>query len=168
MIRQQDKVKYGTTTIPYCIIKTGRIKTSELIVDADTITVRAPLDKDKLEIQRIVLDKAVWILKKQKEYRETIPEITKPSFGENTHLPYLGKNYSVKIKRNQARNNIDIVNGNFEVKVKSSKVIPSSLKKLWENWLREKAKDIFEDKVEIYSKKTWSKSKANSSKESEK
>jgi hypothetical protein len=37
--QQQDKVKYGTTTIPYYIIKTGRIKTSELIVDADTITV---------------------------------------------------------------------------------------------------------------------------------
>ena len=80
MIRQLDKVKYGTAIIPYCIIKTGRIKTSELIVDADTITIRAPYDKDKTEIQRIVLDKASWILKKQKEYRDTIPQITKPSF----------------------------------------------------------------------------------------
>jgi hypothetical protein len=53
MIRQQDKITYGTITIPYCIIKTGRIKTSELIVDANAITVRAPLNKDKLEIQRI-------------------------------------------------------------------------------------------------------------------
>jgi predicted metal-dependent hydrolase len=80
MIQQKDKVKYGTTTIPYYIIKTRRIKTSELIVDADTITVRAPFDKDKKEIERLVLDKASWILKKQKEYRETKPEIIKPSF----------------------------------------------------------------------------------------
>ena len=58
----------------------ARIKTSEVIVDADTITVRAPFDKDKMDIQKIVLDKARWILKKQKEYRETKPEITKPSF----------------------------------------------------------------------------------------
>jgi predicted metal-dependent hydrolase len=53
-------------------------------VDADTITVRVPFDKDKSEIQKLVLDKARWILKKQKEYRETTPEITKPSFKENT------------------------------------------------------------------------------------
>jgi predicted metal-dependent hydrolase len=75
MIRQQDRIKYGTATITYCIIKSGRIKTSELIVDADTITVRAPMNKDKVEIQRIVLDKARWILKKQKEYREMMPEL---------------------------------------------------------------------------------------------
>jgi type I restriction enzyme, R subunit len=59
---------------------TLKIKTSELIVDAETITVRAPLDKDKLEIQRIVLDKARWILNKQKEYRETMPEENKETF----------------------------------------------------------------------------------------
>ena len=91
MIQQKDKVKYGTTTIAYHVIKTRRIKTSELIVDADTITVRAPYDKDKREIQKLVLDKASWILKKQKEYKETTSEITKPSFKENTTLPYLGK-----------------------------------------------------------------------------
>ena len=42
MIHQKDKVRYGTTTISYHTIKTGRVKTSEVIVDADTITVRAP------------------------------------------------------------------------------------------------------------------------------
>jgi predicted metal-dependent hydrolase len=71
MIQQKDKVKYGTITIPYHIIKTRRIKTSELIVDTDTITVRTPYNKDKTEIRRLVLDKASWILKKQREYRET-------------------------------------------------------------------------------------------------
>ena len=32
MIHKKDKVKYGTITIPYQIIKTGRIKTSEVMV----------------------------------------------------------------------------------------------------------------------------------------
>src|SRR5215207_6883417 len=116
MIRQQKyKVKYGTTTIPYYVIKTRRIKTSEVIVDADTITVRTPYDKDKTEIQKLVLDKASWILRKQKEYRETTPEITKPSFKENTTLPYLGNSYSLIINKNQTRNNIEIVDGKFIV-----------------------------------------------------
>jgi|SRR5215216_6245710 len=121
MIQHRDKIRYGTTTIPYHVIRTRRIKTSEVIVDADTITVRVPFDKDKLEIQKLVLDKARWILKKQKEYKEATPEITKPSFKENTTLPYLGNNYS--------------------------------LKKLYENWIKENAQSIFEDKVRKYSKK---------------
>jgi len=66
MIYQKGKVRYGTTTISYDIIKTRRTKTSEVIVDADTITVRTPYDKDKAEIKRLVLDKASWILEKQK------------------------------------------------------------------------------------------------------
>jgi predicted metal-dependent hydrolase len=150
---QHDKVKYGTTTIPYCIIKTGRIKTSEVIVDAHTITVRAPIHKDKLQIQRLVLDKASWILNKQKEYRETTPQLSKPTFEENTTLPYLGNDFSLTIYRKQSKDSIGLVDEKFVVKVKSSKVVPSHVKKLWENWLSEKARGVFEDKVEVYSKK---------------
>jgi predicted metal-dependent hydrolase len=107
-------------------MKTRRIKTSELIVDADTITVRTPYDKDKTEIQRLVLDKASWILKKQKEYRETIPQVTKPSFKEeeDSTLPYLGRNYTLKIlkiKKQSKNSSIEFVNGEFVFRLKSSK-----------------------------------------------
>ena len=115
MIRQQDKVKYGTTIISYCIIKTGRIKTSELIVDADMITVRAPLDKVKLEIQRIVLDKAGWIFKETKGIQRNYTTNNKPFFKENTTLPYLGTNYSLKVNKNQAKNSIELADGKFVV-----------------------------------------------------
>jgi predicted metal-dependent hydrolase len=153
MTQQRDKIRYGTITIPYIIFKTRRIKTSEVIVDADTITVRVPFNKDKTEIQKIVLDKASWILRKQKEYREITPEIRKPSFKENTTLPYLGDNYSFVINKNQARNSIEIVNGKFIFGVKSAKVSNNTLKKVYENWITEKAQDIFEDKVRKYSKR---------------
>ena len=142
MIQQKDKVKYGTTTIPYYIIKTRRIKTSELIVDADTITVRTPYNKDKTEIQRLVLDKASWILKKQKEHREIKPELIKPSFKENMTLPYFGKNYSIMVNKNQATNNLEVVDGKFEVNIKSAKLSSSILKKLYENWLIEKSQEF--------------------------
>jgi predicted metal-dependent hydrolase len=79
MIQRKGKIQYGTITIPYYIIKSKRIKTSEIIVDSNKVTVRTPLDKNFSEIRRIVSDKASWILKKQKEYRETIPQIIKPS-----------------------------------------------------------------------------------------
>lgn len=153
MIRQHDKVKYETTSIPYNIIKTGRIKTSELIVDAETITIRVPLHKDKAEIQKIVLDKANWILKKQKEYRETTPEVSRPSFEEDTTLPFLGRNCSLKFEKNQQKSSIRILNGKFLVHTKEAKVSRSLLKRLYKNLLMEMAEDIFENKVKEYSKR---------------
>jgi predicted metal-dependent hydrolase len=153
MIRQNDKVKYGTTTIPYQVIKTARIKTSEVIVDADTVTVRVPFGKNKIEIQGLILDKASWILRKQREYKETLPEVIKPSFGENTTLPYLGANYPLKITREQPKDRIDLVDGKLVVKTKLSSIESNYLRELYENWLRKKSQDIFEDKVENYSKK---------------
>jgi predicted metal-dependent hydrolase len=63
---ENDKVEYVTVTIPYDIIRSKRIKTSEIIVDADNITIRTPLDKDITQIRKLVLGKANWILKKTK------------------------------------------------------------------------------------------------------
>lgn len=44
------KIQYGTITIPYDIIKSKRIKTSEIIVDADKVIIRTSLSKDIFEI----------------------------------------------------------------------------------------------------------------------
>src|SRR5688500_9467381 len=120
MIYQKDRVKYGITTIPYYIIKTGRIKTSEIIVDADTtVTVRAPIEKNKLEIQRIVLDKASWILQKQREFRTYTPQLVKPTFKQNSTLPYLGKNYPLIIKKNKkSENELQLINAEFAATIK--------------------------------------------------
>ena len=63
MIRKA-KIQYGTISITYHIIKSKRVKTSEIIVDADKVTIRMPLNKDMSEIHGIVSDKASWILKK--------------------------------------------------------------------------------------------------------
>lgn len=153
MIQQRDKVRYGKITIPYHVIKTRRIKTSELIVDADTVTIRTPLNKDKLEIQKLVLDKASWILKKQREYKDTIPQMRKPTFREGATLPYLGYNYPLKINRNQSRNSIEITDGKFLVKVKSARLSNNNLKRLYDSWMAEKAHHVFKDRVVKYSEK---------------
>ena len=122
-------------------------------MDANTITVRAPLDKDKSEIQKLVLDKATWILKKQREYKDTIPHIKKPSFKENSTLPYLGNNYPLTINVNQSRSNIEIVDGKISVQVKAKRLPSNVIKRLYESWIAEKAQGVFEDKVKKYSKK---------------
>lgn len=152
MIYQKDRVKYGTTTIPYQIIKTGRVKTSEVIVDADTttITIRTPLEKNKHEIQRIVLDKAGWILQKQREFRKSMPQLVKPTFKENSTLPYLGENYQLVItrKNKQSENELQLINGEFVATINSSSKNSERLvKNLYESWLLGNAQITLREKV---------------------
>jgi hypothetical protein len=78
-------------------------------------------------------------LKKQKEYRETIPEVTKPSFKQNGILLYLGVNYPLKINKRHSKNSIDLVDGNFVLTAKSTRIKANYPKDLYENWLREKS-----------------------------
>jgi predicted metal-dependent hydrolase len=156
---QKEQIQYGTRTIPYYIIKSKRVKTSEIIVDADKVTIRTPLDKDLSEIQKILLDKASWILKKQKEYKEAVPELIKPTFEEDSTLPYLGRNYPLNIVNKQSKNSIEFVNGEFVFRLKLSKSSNDLIQKLYQDWLIENAQYLFKDKAKEYSQNLEVKSK---------
>jgi predicted metal-dependent hydrolase len=154
-------IQYGTITIPYNIIKSRRVKTSEVIVDSDKVTIRTPLNKDLSNIQRIISAKASWILKKQKEYREAIPEIIKPTYKKGSTLPYLGRNCTLRILKSQPEYTIKFSDGEFTIRIKSlsnqsnstTAANTTKIKKLYEDWLMEKTQSIFKHKVEEYSKK---------------
>ena len=45
------------------------------------------------------------------------------------------------------------IDGEFAIEIKSSKASPAKIKKIYENWLVEKAKSVFKHKVDEYSKK---------------
>jgi predicted metal-dependent hydrolase len=115
-----QKLNYGTDVIEYSAVKTRRRKTSEVIVDKDTVEVRSPFNKPDHEIQKFVSDKASWIYKKQREYRDMNPQLTKPTFRENSTLPYLGKNYPLKIL-SQEKNSIGFIDGQFIITLFTSK-----------------------------------------------
>jgi predicted metal-dependent hydrolase len=100
--------------------------------------------------------KASWILKKQREYKEITSEIIKPTFEEGSTLPYLGKNYPIKILRDQSEYTIKFLDGKFTVGIKSlahTNNLQTIIRKLYEDWLMEKAESIFRQKVRHYSKK---------------
>jgi predicted metal-dependent hydrolase len=153
MIHSKGKIQYGTMTIPYHIIKSKRIKTSEIIVESDKVMIRTPLNKSQSDIEGIISGKASWILKKQKEYKETIPQIIKPTYEEGSTLPYLGRNYPIRILKNQPEYNIKFCDGEFTIEIKSSKASLAKIKKLYEDWLIETAELVFKHKVDEYSKK---------------
>jgi predicted metal-dependent hydrolase len=126
-----------------------QIVTSEVIVDKDSVEVRAPFNKPDHEIQKVVRNKANWIFRKQREYREMNPQIARPTFDENSTLPYLGKNYPLKTLT-QEKNSISFIDGQFLVTLfpsRSRNSVGSYIEGLYEQWLKKIAKPIFINKV---------------------
>ena len=64
-----EKLHYGTSVIYYSVVRSRRIKTSEIIVDAENVIIRKPYDKSLEEINDIIRRKAKWIRTKQSEYK---------------------------------------------------------------------------------------------------
>jgi predicted metal-dependent hydrolase len=137
----KDRIRYGSINLEYHSKRSKRIKTSELIVDSDRIEVRTPLNKSLEDTQNIILDKADWILKKQKEYQETIPEIIVPTFEENSTVPYLGKNYRLKINKKQPINTIGFMDGEFVADITNSDVNETQNHRL-ESYMRSGSEEL--------------------------
>jgi len=147
------KLDYGNKSIEYSIIKSKRIKTSEIIVDKDKVVVRTPLDKSLSEVEKIIQSKSSWILKKQLEYQREVSEIKKPTFEAGSTLPYLGKNHPLRIIYNQRnQDEIKFVNEEFLISLVNSKASKRKIKSLYEEWLMRKAHTLFKKKVKHYSK----------------
>lgn len=152
----KDRIQYGSTNLEYYIKRSKRIKTSELIIDSERIEIRTPLNKTLKDTRRIVRNKVQWILRKQNQYRNSIQEIMKPIFEDNSTLPYLGKNYHLRINTNQPRKTIKFTNGEFVICITSSddcQDTKSEVRKLYDDWLKKIAYPILSKKTEIFAQK---------------
>jgi predicted metal-dependent hydrolase len=148
----KQQFTYGSKTIEYSIIKSRRIKTSEIIVDADSVVIRIPFQKPASEVHNIVRKKADWILKKQLEYRVNNSQIVKPTFQHGSTLPHLGKNYSLYIINNQDTDEkVVFENRQFLVYLNGFKSSKKKIKSLYEKWLIEVTMPFIERKIESYS-----------------
>jgi predicted metal-dependent hydrolase len=153
MNQQEELIHYGSSSIAYSIVKSKRVKTSEIIVDADKVVVRAPFHKPVAEIRDIVQKKANWILRKQLEYQRINPEILRMTFKDGSTLPYLGKNYPIRIgSKDEVAEKIDLVKGEFLVFLNGSKYSKKKIKLLYEKWLVKAATLFLDKKVKLYSK----------------
>jgi predicted metal-dependent hydrolase len=151
---QQQKLHYGTSIIDYSIVRSRRIKTSEIIVDGENVIIRTPYDKSIEEINDIIKTKATWIRTKQLEYKSASPEIVKPVFEEGSTLPYLGVNYPFRMvndrKKSNSNENVKLMNGEFQIFSRSSKPSRKRIRFLYEEWLLQQARWIFTQKTKVY------------------
>lgn len=98
--------------------------------------------------------------KKQKEDEYSAPEIILPSFLPDSTLPYLGKNYNLRlVSDNERKNSIEIIDDdnllifvdNIEID-KDKELLKNKVRYLYNKWLGQKAKEIIISKIKKYSK----------------
>lgn len=143
--------KFDSETITASIHRSKRIRTSEIIVDEDSVEIRTPMNKPMAEIENLVRKKKNWIVKKQREYRNREPHISKPNYKENSTLPYLGKNVPIRIEnKGESNEGIDFIGGEFIVSLSSN--TPVEIRKFYEEWLKTTAHNIFLVKVKQYAR----------------
>jgi predicted metal-dependent hydrolase len=126
------------------------------MVDEDQIILRIPSEKSSDHADKLVQGKIRWIINKQKEYRQKIPEITKPTFLDGSTVPYLGHNYEIELIK--YANNEDKIEFNDKFIVTlgfqkdSDNMYDKRIKSLYEYWLADRSKEVFKDKVIEFSK----------------
>lgn len=156
--------RYGTKMINYDLVRSRHVKTCEIIInDENTLVVRSPYSKPLSEIENLLKNKMMWISRKQSEYKknEDRIEIKRPTYKNNSTVPYLGKNlklnviqsYSItkdtiKLKGNQLFASIKTDN-----KITDNVILELRVKLLYEKWITEECKSLFEAKVSEFSRK---------------
>ena len=127
-----------------------------LLLIQHKIIVRTPYDKSCSEVQNLMKTKKYWILRKQKEFDEQNKrvEITKPTFSENSTLPYLGRNLPIEIIKSEVTNGVELINKKFvfHIRCKDSEDNAEIIKSLYQNWIETQASEIFAKKVSKFAK----------------
>lgn len=147
--------KYGNKIIEYTLIKSRRRKTYDITIDHEGIILRAPFDKSQSDIENMLLHKIKWISSKQKEFNQRRLEIVKPTYRNNSTLPYLGANYELRVvySNNIHLNTFEFKDNMFTAHIQQNSIEQiDTVKKLYLHWLNDMAVKKFQDKVEKNSK----------------
>jgi hypothetical protein len=131
--------KYGEVTIPYDIIKSGRIKTSQIAIDKNGVVVRIPNTKSIAETKLMVLQKAQWIFKKQLHYKNQIPQIPPITFKKYSTIPFKGKNYPFEVVSG-GNVGVKLVKNTIQFHITQKRHTIPQLQQMYQEWLVNKAR----------------------------
>ena len=143
-----NSIPFGNSKIKYNVKRVTNRKTTQIFVDKLGVQIISSSDKTQKQIKDLVVKNSKWIYSKQIWANKQ--NDLKITFKQGTRLPYLGKNYLLKIKESK-NESILLSKGIFIVRV--SKNTPKKVQGLFKNWLKLHAQGIIERKAITHAKK---------------
>lgn len=143
----KHKIIYDNNVLEFQIIRTQRRRTTnEILIEYGNVSVRTSTSTSLKEIESLVSKKAKWILQKIKEQDNPDAIIKVPNYQNNSTLPYLGKNYRLRIIGYDS-NLLSFSNNEFIIYTNRKNV-----KRIYEQWLFGMAYPIITSLIVKYSK----------------
>jgi predicted metal-dependent hydrolase len=95
---ERSQIQYGTTTLPYAIRRTDREKTVALTIEArGKLVVSAPGGVSIDRLNRIVREKAPWVIRRARRVSDLPPPPSKREFVSGESVLYLGRQYRLRV-----------------------------------------------------------------------
>ncbi|MFC4559048.1 M48 family metallopeptidase [Virgibacillus kekensis] len=147
---------YGTTVIDYLLYEQKRkdLKISVSLVNGIEVFAPASLEEDKLK--NLLSKKAPWILGKLNELNQVEASIMPKEFVSGEKLPYLGRNYRLKVHREAVENaTLSFYQGKFIATVPkkwSQEEVQDTLEKHLIHWYRERGAQKLQERATAYEK----------------
>ncbi|MFW9890212.1 MAG: M48 family metallopeptidase [Candidatus Thorarchaeota archaeon] len=152
-------VVYGTSRIGYSINRSRQRTTAEVAVDPKKgVVVTCPQDTSADQIEKIVLKKAPWILRKMKRLEEVAAEPPEREYVSGEAYYYLGRGYRLKVIEDETVYPYEakLKAGRFLVRIPQNSdmhprevMVSSALK----SWFLGKAENRLRKRVDLYSPK---------------
>jgi predicted metal-dependent hydrolase len=109
------------------------------------LIVRAPLLVSTRQINRIVIEKKIWILRKQQEARKRLAQISQKKYIPGEKFLFLGNEYPLILAQGQG---IPFLYRENKFHITSESL--SEARESFEVWYRKQAMEIFTDRISLY------------------
>ncbi|MEH6948307.1 SprT family zinc-dependent metalloprotease [Bacillus sp. JJ634] len=147
-------IQFGNQTIPYTLSRSHRRKTLSISVDQHGVSVISPLDTDIEKIESTLYKKAIWIIKQISDFNEMKTNVTERSFLSGEKLPYLGRNYRLKVKKTECEQpSFRFYQSRFFTEVPEcirEEEYRDVLYPLYVNWVKERANLFAHDRIKRF------------------
>lgn len=136
------------------VVRTERKKSAEIAIDGNTVRVLVPSSLSDQRINDLISARTVWI-KQKLALHAAIPEPKRREYVNGEALPYLGRNYRLKL----------VVSEEYSVKLKNGYLIVSyprsddeqkneiTIRRLLTTWYQSHAYDRLREKTSRYAEK---------------
>lgn len=151
-------IKFGSQTIPYDLLRSDSRKSISISVDENGVRVVAPTEANTQKIEDLVSKKAPWIRKQLLYFNEVKKETSKRLFLSGEKLPYLGRNYRLKIIKETNSKTVDFRfhQGRFEARIPNSletSQYRDALYPLYTDWIKSRGESFAKERYKRFTNK---------------
>lgn len=149
---ERSAVQFGTTPIPYAIVRSSKRKTVSIAIDPDEgVIVTAPREAAVARLDQVVRAKATWILERTRRVSTLPPPPPAREFVSGESLIYLGRHYRLKVQRGETETRL--VRGWLIVGLTSEADALARVRAALITWYRRHAEERLPERVSEWARK---------------